>query len=125
MILFIICVYQIGLLKTLRSLCVEREPEVCITVRKLAMVSTMAVFKDIVPGYVPTNFTWRSRLVYPLIEVFKAQIINSHLLCCKICYIILMKLCTVYKLLISCQLTFNPYLSSGLYYISLHLRFHY
>ena len=33
-------------------MCVEREPEVCITVRKLAMVSTMAVFKDIVPGYV-------------------------------------------------------------------------
>ncbi|XP_065920082.1 nucleolar complex protein 3 homolog isoform X2 [Dysidea avara] len=42
---------NINLLKTLRSLCVEREPEVCITVRKLAMVSTMAVFKDIVPGY--------------------------------------------------------------------------
>jgi len=31
---------------------VEREPEVCITVRKLAMISTMAVFKDIVPGLV-------------------------------------------------------------------------
>lgn len=41
---------QVSLLKTLRSLCEEREPEVCITVRKLAMVSTMAVFKDIVPG---------------------------------------------------------------------------
>ena len=61
---------QIGLLKTLRSLCVEREPEVCITVRKLAMVSTMAVFKDIVPGYV---YLYMEELVCLLIEIFRAQ----------------------------------------------------
>ena len=67
---------QIGLLKTLRSLCVEREPEVCITVRKFAMVSTMAVFKDIVPGYVPTVL---EESVYPLIEVFRAQNTNSYI----------------------------------------------
>jgi hypothetical protein len=38
-------------LKHLRSLCEEREPEICITVRKLAMVSLMTVFIDILPGY--------------------------------------------------------------------------
>lgn len=65
---------QIGLLKTLCSLCVEREPEVCITVRKLAMVSTMAVFKDIVPGYVPTLHGGVS------VSVFRVQ--NTNIIIC-------------------------------------------
>ena len=36
----------------------------CITVRKLAMVSTMAVFKDIVPGLVVNTGV----CIYPLLE---------------------------------------------------------
>lgn len=38
-------------LKELRLMLHEEDPDVFITVRKLAMVSMMEIFKDIVPGY--------------------------------------------------------------------------
>ncbi|XP_048745661.2 nucleolar complex protein 3 homolog [Ostrea edulis] len=38
-------------LKELRSYLTESDPDVFLTVRKLAMVSLMEVFKDIIPGY--------------------------------------------------------------------------
>ncbi|XP_061184775.1 nucleolar complex protein 3 homolog [Saccostrea echinata] len=38
-------------LKELRSYIMESDPDVFLTVRKLAMVSMMEVFKDIIPGY--------------------------------------------------------------------------
>ena len=42
---------QIGLLKTLKTLCMEKDPQVAITTRKLAMISFAEVIKDIAPGY--------------------------------------------------------------------------
>ena len=44
-----VCMCQIALLKKLRALCSEKDGDVAITVRKLAMVSLTAVFKDIAP----------------------------------------------------------------------------
>jgi nucleolar complex protein 3 len=43
--------FQIKKLKELRSYLTESDPDVFLTVRKLAMVSMMEVFKDIIPGY--------------------------------------------------------------------------
>ena len=40
---------QITKLKNLRMLCSERDPDVAITIRKVAMVSLMTVIKDIAP----------------------------------------------------------------------------
>lgn len=40
-----------GKLKELRSMLGEADPDVCLTVRKLVMVSICEVFKDIIPGY--------------------------------------------------------------------------
>ena len=48
----IVCIkflYKVDGLKKLRVLCRECDPDVAITVRKLAMVSLMSVFKDITP----------------------------------------------------------------------------
>jgi hypothetical protein len=42
---------NIGLLKTLKTLCMEKDPQVAITTRKLAMISFAEVIKDIAPGY--------------------------------------------------------------------------
>ena len=41
---------QISQLKTLVNLCFETDPDVAITIRKLAMVSFVEVVKDIAPG---------------------------------------------------------------------------
>ena len=40
---------QIGQLKLLRSLCVERDPDVAVHIRELAMKSFVSVMKDIAP----------------------------------------------------------------------------
>jgi len=29
----------------------EKDPDVCVTVRKYAMISLLEIFKDIIPGY--------------------------------------------------------------------------
>lgn len=42
---------QVKRLKELRGMLMERDPCVAVTIRKLAMVSLMEVFKDIAPGY--------------------------------------------------------------------------
>ena len=46
------CPVQISQLKELCALCEERDVDVQITTRKLAMVSLCMVFKDIAPGCV-------------------------------------------------------------------------
>ena len=43
---------QVTLLKKLRVLCLEDDPQVAVTIRKLSMVSLMTVFRDLVPRYV-------------------------------------------------------------------------
>ncbi len=47
---------QISQLKLLRGLCVERDPDLAVTVRELAMKSFVYVMKDIAPRSVVTIF---------------------------------------------------------------------
>ncbi|XP_076438020.1 nucleolar complex protein 3 homolog [Babylonia areolata] len=42
---------NISKMKELRKLLGEKDPDVCLTVRKLVMVSMCEIFKDIIPGY--------------------------------------------------------------------------
>ena len=44
-------------LQELCKLCDERDTDVRITTKKLAMVSLLTVFKDIVPGFVCCNYS--------------------------------------------------------------------
>ena len=47
-----VCHYgQVTLLKKLRALCLEDDPQVAVTIRKLSMVSMMTVLKDLVPRW--------------------------------------------------------------------------
>lgn len=48
---------QIGQLKLLRGLCVERDPDLAVTIRKLAMESFVLVMKDIAPRSVGSSVT--------------------------------------------------------------------
>ena len=48
-LLFIICSLQVNKLNDLNVLCQENDNDICITVRKLAIVSQLEVFKDIIP----------------------------------------------------------------------------
>ena len=50
-IVSIISFLQISHLHRLQALCGEGDPDVAITTRKLAMLSLMAVFRDIAPRY--------------------------------------------------------------------------
>ena len=43
--------FQIGMLKELCGLCEEKDVDIRITTKKLAMVSLLTIFKDIIPGY--------------------------------------------------------------------------
>lgn len=42
---------QIKKLKELRAMVMEQDPDVAVTIRKLAVVSLMELFKDITPSY--------------------------------------------------------------------------
>ena len=43
--------FQTKKLREIRLMLHESDPDVFITVRKLAMLSLMEIFKDIIPGY--------------------------------------------------------------------------
>ena len=58
---------QVKKLKELRSMLVETDSYVAVTVRKLVMVSLMEIFKDIVPAY----------RIRPLTEEEKDAKVNS------------------------------------------------
>lgn len=49
--MLIIVFLQIGNFKPLLDLLTDVDPEVCITVKKLALVSLLEIFKDLLPEY--------------------------------------------------------------------------
>ncbi len=51
LLMFLLMLLQFGKLKELRLMLEESEPDIQITVKKLAMFSLMEIFKDIIPGY--------------------------------------------------------------------------
>ena len=42
---------QVRKLKDLREMLLTRDPDVCVTIKKIGMVSLMEIFKDIIPSY--------------------------------------------------------------------------
>ena len=51
MMIMVSVLMQMSKMKELRKLLGEKDPDVCLTVRKLVMVSLCEIFRDIVPGY--------------------------------------------------------------------------
>lgn len=58
-----------GNLKMLLNFMDERNPEVYITIRKLAMVSLLEIFKDLLPSYNILQISQGVKRIYKLIEL--------------------------------------------------------
>ncbi|XP_064381917.1 nucleolar complex protein 3 homolog isoform X2 [Halichondria panicea] len=71
---------NISYLKSLRDLCTERDPDVAITVRKLAIVSLTTLFKDIAPSYHIRELTDAEQAVKVKKEVRKLRGFEEGLL---------------------------------------------
>ena len=59
----------------------ESDPDVFLTVRKLAMVSMMEVLKDIIPGYrirLPTEAEKAAKVITQLNENYTDQRYHTH-----------------------------------------------
>ena len=59
----------------------ESDPDVFLTVRKLAMVSMMEVLKDIIPGYrirLPTEAEKAAKVITQLTENYTVQRYHTH-----------------------------------------------
>nr|KAG5707619.1 hypothetical protein BaRGS_031001 [Batillaria attramentaria] len=72
-----------GKLKELRGMLGEADPDVCLTVRKLVMVSLCEVFKDIIPGYrlrLPTEKEKEQRMKHETKKLmdFEAALLLSY-----------------------------------------------
>ena len=67
-------------MKELRSMLMEQDPDVAVTVRKLVIVSLMELFKDITPSYKIRPLTEAEKSTKVMLDITATQAENFALL---------------------------------------------
>ena len=68
-------------MKELRSMLMEQDPDVAVTVRKLVIVSLMELFKDITPSYKIRPLTEAEKSTKVMLDITATQDKLKTLLC--------------------------------------------